>query len=94
MADGIVPQILEKWFGKNWATSVWGGLMLIALAVNQAPTIIEFLPDTTEVWVRGVSGVLVMAFGFKFVAESKAKDVTGITGVNAQTKQELKDELT
>jgi hypothetical protein len=94
MADGIIPSLLERIFGKNWQTSFWGGLMLIAMAINQAPTIIEFLPDNTEAWVRGVSGILALAFGGKFVAVSKSKDVTGVPGINAQNKEELKRELT
>lgn len=64
---------IEEIFGENWRTTLWGSVMLVALAVNQTPTIIEFLPDDTEAWVRGISGIIVMASGLKFVNEAKDK---------------------
>jgi hypothetical protein len=48
--------------------------MLVALAVNQTPTIIDFLPDDAEAWVRGISGIIVMASGLKFVSEAKDRN--------------------
>lgn len=62
---------LEEIFGVNWKTTLWGGIMTFALAINQAPTIIDFLPDNAEVWVRGISGLLVVAAGMKFAASAK-----------------------
>lgn len=64
-------KILEEIFGANWRTTLWGGVMTIALAINQAPTIIDFLPDNVEVWVRGISALLVVAAGMKFAASAK-----------------------
>lgn len=64
---------IEELFGENWRTTLWGSVMLVALAVNQTPTIIEFLPDDAEAWVRGISGIIVMASGLKFVNEAKDK---------------------
>ncbi len=64
-------KILEEIFGANWRTTLWGGVMTIALAINQAPTIIDFLPDNIEVWVRGISALLVVAAGMKFAASAK-----------------------
>lgn len=65
---------IEEIFGENWRTTLWGSVMLVALAVNQTPTIIEFLPDDAEAWVRGISGIIVMASGLKFVSEAKDKN--------------------
>lgn len=62
---------IEEIFGENWRTTLWGGVMTIALAINQAPTIIDFLPDNVEVWVRGISALLVVAAGMKFAASAK-----------------------
>lgn len=64
-------KFLEEIFGANWRTTLWGGVMTIALAINQAPTIIDFLPDNIEVWVRGISALLVVAAGMKFAASAK-----------------------
>lgn len=64
-------KLIEEIFGSNWRTTLWGGIMTIALAINQAPTIIEFLPDDTEVWVRGISALIVIAAGLKFSASAK-----------------------
>ncbi|MBZ0204235.1 MAG: hypothetical protein K8I03_14565 [Ignavibacteria bacterium] len=68
-----MTQFFEEIFGKNWRTSLWGSVMLIALAVNQTPTVIDFLPDDAEAWVRGISGIIVIASGLKFAFESKDK---------------------
>lgn len=68
-------RFIENLLGENWRTSFWGGIMLIALAVNQTPTIIEFLPDNAEAWVRGISGLIVVASGFKFVGAAKDRTV-------------------
>jgi len=48
--------------------------MMAALAINQAPTVIDFLPDNLEAWVRGISGLIVIASGMKFVVEAKDKN--------------------
>ena len=64
-------KLIEEIFGANWRTTIWGGVMTIALAINQAPTVIDFLPDNIEVWVRGISGLIVIAAGLKFAAVSK-----------------------
>jgi len=69
-----MTRFLENVLGENWRTSFWGGVMLAALAINQAPTIIEFLPDNIEAWVRGISGIIVMASGLKFVSAAKDKE--------------------
>jgi hypothetical protein len=63
----------ENILGENWRTSLWGGIMLIALAINQAPTIIDFLPDDAKAWVRGISGLIVIASGLKFAGSAKDK---------------------
>ena len=64
-------KLIEEIFGSNWRTTIWGGIMTVALAINQAPTVIEFLPDNIEVWVRGISGLIVIAAGLKFSASAK-----------------------
>ncbi len=66
-----MQNILEEILGKNWRTTFWGGIMLASLAINQAPTVIDFLPDNIEIWVRGISGIIVLASGLKFVVEAK-----------------------
>ena len=68
-----MQNIIEEVLGKNWRTTLWGGIMVVSLAINQAPTVIEFLPDNIEVWVRGISGIIVMASGLKFVSAAKDK---------------------
>ena len=68
-------KIMEEIFGANWRTTLWGGIMTLALAINQAPTIINFLPDIAEVWIRGISGLLVVASGIKFAAAARDKAV-------------------
>ncbi len=68
-----MQNLIEEVLGKNWRTTLWGGIMLAALAINQAPTIINFLPDDIETWVRGISGIIVMAAGLKFVSHAKDK---------------------
>ncbi len=68
-----MSQFFEELLGRNWRTSLWGSIMLIALAVNQTPTIIDFLPDEAEVWVRGISGIIVIVSGMKFAVEAKDK---------------------
>jgi cytochrome c biogenesis protein CcdA len=67
-------RFIENLLGDNWRTSLWGGIMLIALAINQTPTIIDFLPDNAEGWVRGISGLIVVASGLKFVSAAKDKN--------------------
>ena len=69
-----MSKFLEEIFGADWRTTIWGSIMLIALAINQTPTIIDFLPDAAEAWVRGISGILVVAYGLKFVNEVKDKE--------------------
>jgi len=69
-----MSKFLEEIFGADWRTTIWGSIMLIALAINQTPTIIDFLPDAAETWIRGISGILVVASGFKFVSETKDKE--------------------
>ena len=64
-------KLIEEIFGANWRTTIWGGVMTIALAINQAPTVIDFLPDNIEVWVRGISGLIVIAAGIKFAVVAK-----------------------
>ncbi|MBE2228469.1 MAG: hypothetical protein IAE93_14025 [Ignavibacteria bacterium] len=68
-----MQNIIEEILGKNWRTTIWGGIMMVALAINQAPTIIDFLPDNIEAWVRGISGLIVVASGIKFAAVAKDK---------------------
>jgi hypothetical protein len=69
-----MSKFFENVLGDNWRTTFWGGVMLVALAINQTPTIIDFLPDNIEAWVRGISGIIVMASGLKFVSAAKDKD--------------------
>ncbi len=69
-----MQNIIEEILGKNWRTTIWGGIMMVALAINQAPTIIDFLPDDIEAWVRGISGLIVVASGIKFAAVAKDKN--------------------
>ena len=66
-------KFIESILGENWRTSLWGGIMLAALAINQAPTMIDFLPDDVRAWIRGISGLLVIASGLKFAASAKDK---------------------
>ncbi len=70
----LMHKFMEEIFGADWRTSLWGSVMLIALAINQTPTIIDFLPDAAEIWVRGISGIIVIASGLKFVSEAKDKE--------------------
>ena len=69
-----MQNLIEEVLGSNWRTTLWGGIMVVSLAINQAPTIIDFLPDDIEAWVRGISGIIVMASGLKFVSHAKDKN--------------------
>ena len=69
-----LQNIIEEIFGKSWRTTLWGGVMMVSLAINQAPTVIDFLPDDIEVWVRGISGLIVIASGMRFAAVARDKD--------------------
>ena len=66
-----MSNFFENIFGENWRTTLWGGIMLFDLAVNQTPTVIDFLPDDIEFWVRGISGLIVIVSGMKFAGEAK-----------------------
>ena len=68
-----MTKFIESILGENWRTSLWGGIMLTALAINQAPTVIDFLPDDVRAWVRGISGLIVIASGLKFAVSAKDK---------------------
>jgi hypothetical protein len=68
-----MQNIIEEILGKNWRTTLWGGVMMVSLAINQAPTIIDFLPDDIEIWVRGISGLIVIASGMRFAAVARDK---------------------
>lgn len=92
MADGIIPNWIETWLGKNFKTSFWGGLTILAVAINQAPTIIDFLPDNIKAIVRGISGLIAVLCGIQFVSNTKDKTTTGIAGYNAKTEPEVKVE--
>ncbi|HMT11548.1 MAG TPA: hypothetical protein PKA39_07995 [Ignavibacteria bacterium] len=69
-----MSKFFEETFGADWRTTLWGSIMLAAFAINQTPTIIDFLPDTAEAWIRGISGILVVASGWKFVSEAKDRN--------------------
>ncbi len=47
--------------------------MALALAINQAPAVIDFLPDNIEAWVKGISALLAVAAGIKFAVSAKDK---------------------
>lgn len=68
-----MQNIIEEYLGKNWRTTLWGGIMMAALAINQAPTVIDFLPDSIEAWVRGISGLIIIASGMKFASVARDK---------------------
>lgn len=70
-----MQNLIEELLGKNWRTTLWGGIMLVALAINQAPTIINFLPDDIETWVSRYYGIIVMAAGMKFVSHTKDRAI-------------------
>jgi threonine/homoserine/homoserine lactone efflux protein len=61
----------ESLFGSNWRTTLWGSLMAAAIAIYQAPQLADFLPEDIAKWVKGISGILVVASGIKFAYESK-----------------------
>lgn len=70
---------MTKLFGANWRTSLWGYITLICAAIVAVPTVIDFLPDSIENYVRGFAGLIALVSGGAFVRNVKDKSVTGGT---------------
>jgi hypothetical protein len=81
---------MEKIFGKNWQTTLWGGIMVICTTISLNPLSIEFLPDSLEYWIKGIAGFIALVSGLTFVSKTKDKDVTGV-GTHAETLQEVQE---
>jgi hypothetical protein len=75
--------ILSKLIGANWRTSLWGGITLISVTIATTPSIVAFLPDSIEGYVKGIAGLIAFASGGAFLANVKDKQVTG--GIVQQT---------
>lgn len=66
--------LLEKIFGENWKTTLWGGVTGLAFAIAAYPDSVAFLPDNIEGYVKGIAGLISLATGTKFlnhVADAK-----------------------
>lgn len=70
---------MNKILGANWETTLWGGIFALSAAIAASPTLIAFLPDSIEGYVRGFAGLVVAGSGLKFAVEAKSRNVTGGT---------------
>lgn len=70
---------MNRLFGANWQTTLWGYITLTAGAITFAPGAVAFLPDDVEGYVKGVSGLITLVSGGVFVSKVKDKNVTGGT---------------
>lgn len=66
-----------KFFGANWRTSSTGLLTLITAAIALQPSLVEFLPDSVEGYVVGISKFVVFISGGAFALSAKDKNVVG-----------------
>lgn len=83
---------LEKIFGENWRTTVWGGITGLAVAIAAYPDSVAFLPDDIEGYVKGIAAFISLYTGGKFL--SKTADVKQVEKVKASvqsTKKQIKD---
>jgi len=67
---------MTKIFGANWASTVWGFLFAIAIAIANTPSIIAPLPDAVEPYIIMIC---ILITGSGFAASVKSRNVTGGT---------------
>src|SRR5437868_6376193 len=70
---------MKKLLGANWQTTLWGGIFAVSTAIAASPTLVSFLPERAQNYVRGFAGIIVAASGVKFAIEAKSRNVTGGT---------------
>ena len=77
----------ERW-GPSWATTLWGRITVVAVAVTINPTIFGFLPSSWQSTIQGVAGAIAFLSGNKFAGLTKAANVSGTpaTGVVIESK--------
>jgi hypothetical protein len=70
---------MNKLFGANWWTTVWGSITTVSAAIAIKPELIAFLPDNYEPTVSGVAVFIFVLSGGVFAHGVKSKNVTGGT---------------
>jgi hypothetical protein len=76
---------MDKVFGPNWKTTVYGWITALSAAIAVKPDLIAFLPDSFEKTVSGIAGLIAVVAGGTFAAVAKDRNVTG--GTVAQTPE-------
>ena len=66
-----------KLLGANWRTSLTGLFALVTGAISFKPELVNFLPQTVQVYVVGISNFAVFISGGAFALLAKDKNVTG-----------------
>jgi len=89
---------MDKIFGANWWTTLWGWITVAAGAIALKPEVIGFLPDAWEPTIVGIAGFVTVLSGGIFAAGVKSRNVTGgsvqqtLSGATApEGKQSLVD---
>ena len=70
---------MDKIFGPNWKTTVFGWITALAAAIAIKPDLIAFLPDSFEHTVSGIAGLIAVVAGGTFATVAKDRSVTGGT---------------
>lgn len=68
---------MNKVFGANWWTTLWGFITVAAGAIAVRPEIIKFLPESWQSTISGVSLFITVVAGGVFSVGVKSKNVTG-----------------
>lgn len=72
-----MKDLIEKYLGKSWRSSLCGILAVTIFTIHENPSIVSFLPDGLESYILGgakLSVAILIALGFTF---SKDYNVTG-----------------
>lgn len=89
-----MKNLIEKYLGKSWRSSVCGMLAATIFTIHENPTIISFLPDGMENYILGgakLSVAVLIALGFTF---SKDYNVTGSNTDNIPKGKIIPESLT
>jgi hypothetical protein len=63
--------------GANWRTSITGLFALVTGAISFKPSLVNFLPQTVQLYVVGISNFAVFISAGSFAWFAKDKNVTG-----------------
>ena len=68
---------MERVFGINWRTTLWGVIAAISTGVTTQPQLVSFLTPEHAAWVRGFCGLLAFIATTLFAVFAKDSRVTG-----------------